>query len=223
MRKQWEEERVEMRQRIQELERKVEGLEKDRLEKQEKERNGVNGEERVETGGRRKGLEEKMMRDLEVRLDRREREIKKNNIVIKGVKTGEGEEYIKEVDRIWEIIGVVEGRKKIRRVGEQDREGRGVVWVELEGPDKKREVMRAKSKLKGERERIEDDLTVEERRVKWKMERDVQKERAQGNRVRKGYMKMWVNGVMKMWDEVGEDWAAKTGKRWKRRKGERGY
>lgn len=70
----------------------------------------------------------------------------------------------------------------------------------------KKRVMEAKKKLRGGRERIEDDLTVEERRAKWKIEREAELERGKGKNVQVGYMKMWVNGKLKRWDEVVEKW-----------------
>ena len=73
--------------------------------------------------------------------------------------------------------------------------------------------MEAKKKLKGGKERIEDDLTEEERRGKWKIEREAEVERKRGMNVQVGYMKMWVNGRLKRWDEIGEKWVERTGKR----------
>ncbi|EFN79315.1 hypothetical protein EAI_03465 [Harpegnathos saltator] len=64
--------------------------------------------------------------------------------------------------------------------------------------------MEAKKKLKGRRERIEDDLTEEERKTKWRIERKAEVERRKGKNVQVGYMKMWVNGRMTRWDEERE-------------------
>ncbi|CAD6220997.1 GSCOCG00011603001-RA-CDS [Cotesia congregata] len=46
-----------------------------------------------------------------------------------------------------EIVG---GKKTYKRIGGVDKEGKGLVLVELEGLDRKREMMTAKNKLKGE-------------------------------------------------------------------------
>lgn len=58
----------------------------------------------------------------------------------------------------------------MRKVRGVDREGRGIVCVELERIEKKKEIMNSKRKLKRERERINDDLTVDERMTRWMIE-----------------------------------------------------
>lgn len=73
---------------------------------------------------------------MEVKIDKRERETRRKNIVIKGVKEGEGKEYVKEVEKIWEKIGIEGGREKMIRVGEVAEEG-GIVWIELAEIEKK--------------------------------------------------------------------------------------
>lgn len=71
----------------------------------------------------------------------------------------------------------------------------------MEGLGKKREVMISKIKLKGEKIRIYDDLTIEERRVKKVIMGEAIKERGKENRVKVGYMKTWVNEKLRVWDE----------------------
>ncbi|EFN76637.1 hypothetical protein EAI_08490 [Harpegnathos saltator] len=66
--------------------------------------------------------------------------------------------------------------------------------------------MEAKKKLRGRKERIENDLTVEERRTKWRIEREAEAERRKGKTVQMEYMKIWVDGRMQRWDEVEERW-----------------
>ncbi|KAK0169531.1 hypothetical protein PV328_011925 [Microctonus aethiopoides] len=58
----------------------------------------------------------------------------------------------------------------------------------------------------GRKERIEDDLTWEERRAKWLIEKQAERKRREGAVVHVGYMKMWVNGRVWMWDEVERKW-----------------
>lgn len=73
----------------------------------------------------------------------------------------------------------------------------------MAGLEKKKEGMKARSELKGDRETIEDNLTVDERKIRWKIGREAQKEKLKGNKVQVGYMKIWVNGEMKIWNEWG--------------------
>lgn len=44
-------------------------------------------------------------------------------------------------------------------------------------------MMEAKKKFKGRRERIEVDLTGDERRVRWRIEKETEKERERGGKV----------------------------------------
>ncbi|CAD6241466.1 GSCOCG00009263001-RA-CDS, partial [Cotesia congregata] len=69
----------------------------------------------------------------------------------------------------------------------------------------------AKSKLKGEKVRIEDDFTREKRRIQRLIMEEARRERANGGRVKVGYMKIWVNDELKLWNESGEDWKMEEG------------
>lgn len=143
------------------------------------------------------------LRDLEIRLDKKEREARKKNAIVKGLIIREkGVEEVAE--DLWKELEVREGIKEVKRVGGLDREGRGMALIKMESLEDKKKVMEAKKKLRGRRERIDNDLTKEKRRAKWKMEREADKKRERGKRVNVGYMRMWVE--MKVWDEVGEVW-----------------
>ncbi|CAG5096708.1 Protein of unknown function [Cotesia congregata] len=107
----------------------------------------------------------------------------------------EGVDWKSEVGKVWAKMEIGVGRKSMRKIGGLDENGKGLVLVEMDGFSKKKEVMLAKSKLKGEIVRIEDDLTFEERRVKNIIIEEAMKERALGKTVKVRYMKMWVNGV----------------------------
>ncbi|XP_036145349.1 trichohyalin isoform X1 [Monomorium pharaonis] len=200
----WEEERREMRDRIELMEKRIEDLE-EKLEKEGDKRREILKEEGRKEGKEGAGEITRRMREVEVRLDKRERESRRNNIIVKGIKIGEGkvEETIKE---LWGEMGIEESLREVRRVGGVDREGRGMMLVKLGSLESKRRVMEAKKRLKGRRERIDDDLTREERRARWKIEREADKEREKGKRVNVGYMRMWVDGKVKIWDEIGEMW-----------------
>lgn len=120
-------------------------------------------------------------------MERREREERRNNVILRGVKMAEGAEWEKEIEKIWEKMGVVGGRKEMRKIGKVDAR-RGMVLVRLEGREKETEIMMAKVKLREERERIEDDLTREERRTKWLTERKAGEERRKRRSVRIEYI-----------------------------------
>ncbi|CAD6207996.1 GSCOCG00010273001-RA-CDS, partial [Cotesia congregata] len=114
------------------------------------------------------------------------------------------------------------GKKSMRKIGGLNKEGKGLVLVEMEGMDKKKDVMIAKSKLKREDFRVEDDITFEERRIRRIILQEAAKERAYSNSVKVGYMKMWVNGNMRLWDEVKGSWKIQQGNELVKRGGERG-
>ncbi|EFN85015.1 hypothetical protein EAI_14345 [Harpegnathos saltator] len=73
--------------------------------------------------------------------------------------------------------------RKVKRLGKGQKEGEGMVLVKLGSLEEKRKVMEAKKKLRGRRERIEDDLTMEERKTKWRIGREAETERRRGKRV----------------------------------------
>lgn len=113
MRRWWEEKKVATGKRIAELEKKVASLENDRQEGRNngKEAREVENEEGGEWG---KGVEERRISKLEVKMDKRERETRWKNIVIKGVKLGEGEDYEQEVEKIWGSRGYGKNEKSKR-------------------------------------------------------------------------------------------------------------
>ncbi|EFN89600.1 hypothetical protein EAI_04348 [Harpegnathos saltator] len=86
--------------------------------------------------------------------------------------------------------------REVKKIGKEEKKGEGMVLVKFESVEEERKVMEAKKKLKGRRERIEDDLTAEERKTKWRIEREAEVERMKGKNVQVGYMKMWVDGRM---------------------------
>ncbi|CAG5096827.1 Protein of unknown function [Cotesia congregata] len=154
---------------------------------------------------------EERVRSLEISVERQERKVRRKNIIVKGVEMQRNKEWSQEVERIWEKIGVEGGKRNMRKIGGIDKEGKSLVLIEMEGLEKKREVMMAKSKLKGEKVRIEDDLTREERRIQRLIMEEARKERENGKRVKVGYMKMWVNDELRLWNESGEGWKMEEG------------
>lgn len=99
-------------------------------------------------------------------IEKKEREARRQNVVLKSVDMREGVDWKKEVEWMWEKMEVEAGRTRMRKIGAPDKEGKRLVSIKLDGIEKKREVMAAKSKLKGERLWVEDNLTFEDRRTK---------------------------------------------------------
>lgn len=71
--------------------------------------------------------------------------------------------------------------------------GKPFVIVEMESWERKYEVMKTKSKLKGTSIYIDNDYTQEEMRVQRIIKEIAEAEGKKGNRTRIGYRKLWVN------------------------------
>ena len=74
--------------------------------------------------------------------------------------------------------------------------------------------MERKKGLRGKQTRIEDDLTWEERKMKWKISEIAVEERKKGNRVWTSYGRIRINEVWWKWDEeegVLKNWKGEIG------------
>lgn len=58
-----------------------------------------------------------------------------------------------------------------------------MIWVRLENEEQRREVMEKKKRLRGRKERIVEDLTWKERKMRWKLEDIARMEEKRGKRV----------------------------------------
>jgi hypothetical protein len=194
----WREERREMKERIQGLELRMQEME-GKLERKIKE--GGSLMEGGGIGGR--GMDEEMvdkMKGIGRKMELKEREERKNNIVIRSLEEGEGE--IRErVVKVLEEIGAKVRIEDVRRVGGKYGKEGGMVVVKLGSREQKREVMEKKKGLKGKKIRIEDDLTWEERKIRWKIREIAEEERRKGGRVWIGYGKIRINEGWWRWDE----------------------
>lgn len=110
---------------------------------------------------------EERVKTVERKLERGEREKRKRNILVKGLRLAKEEKEMKEkVEKLMKEIGV-EVRIKKRNI-ETGRQERGsMLIVEVENEKEKSEIMENKRKLRGREIWIEDDLTWKESRAKW--------------------------------------------------------
>lgn len=96
------------------------------------------------------------------------------------------------MERILEMVGAkvdIQEGKKLRSEG--DKEG---VLVKLGNEGQKREVMEKKSKLRGRKEKIMEDWTWKESKMKWKLEEIARMEEGKGKIVWRGYGKLRIDG-----------------------------
>lgn len=144
----WREEKRRWEEKSRRIEKRMEEIERWEREKSRKEGLGEKGRRRL--------------REVELKMDKREREGRRRNLVIRGINMGgKGvEEEVKELWRKMELKEEIEA-KEVRKIGREDSKGRGMILIKLESLEVKKRVMEAKKKLRGGRERIEDDLTVE--------------------------------------------------------------
>lgn len=75
------------------------------------------------------------------------------------------------------------------------RESGAVIIVRLENVESKREIMRNKFKLKGEKIFIENDLSWEERKIQERINRWVRRQREKGLDVKVGLGRVRVKGI----------------------------
>jgi len=207
----WERENEGLRKRLEELEKRMEEMEKRGGEERGKEEKEGNKGKKVEqlsvkSKGEIKELEERMRR-LEMEGEKRDREERKRNIIIKGVRVKEeGMEGLrKEIKEIVEVTGAKAKVEGIRRLGKKDKEGGEIIWVRFASVGEKVEVMKGKAKLRDRREWILDDLTVRERRIDWWIKNEAERIRREGKKVKIGYMKMWIEGKLWIWDEIKDE------------------
>lgn len=169
-----------------ELWRKV----KRRAEKERKKR-----EEESEEIEREKGEE----------LGRREK--RKNNIIWRGIEGEEPEERRKIMEMIMEkeLGRKVMVRGVVERMGEGGKE---VLVVELENEKDKRDLLERAWKIKKRWEiGVDEGLTMEERRTRWRIVEKARIERRKGRRVKvEDNRRLWIDGMEWYWDEEEERW-----------------
>ena len=102
---------------------------------------------------------------------------------------------------------------KIARLEEREREGRRkVVIVELDNEEDRERVLERRTELWGRwRIQIDKDLTMEERRTRWRLVERARKERREGKKVVVTNRKLWIKGVEWRWMEKEERWKAMKG------------
>lgn len=188
------------------------------------------GEEREGTAGEGRGREGEQgggrtewvdrLRKLEKKYEWRERGERRRNLLVKGVT--EGERVLKEeVEKVIRRLGAEVRIEDIRKIeaGKMDKGGLVVIKVGSEG--ERREVLRNKWKLRGENVWIEEDLTWEERKVRWKLRELVSEQRSEGKLARLGQGGVWMEEVWWKWDEDRGELRDGRGRKWEKGKKDR--
>lgn len=105
---------------------------------------------------------EKRMREIGRKWERKDREKRRRNVIVKGIKT-EDKQIEKAVRKLLNVKGLEGEVQWIKELENRKEDGGGMAAVRMKEGAGKREIMLKNRKVRGWRERIEDDLTFEER------------------------------------------------------------
>lgn len=136
---------------------------------------------------------------LEGKLEKQEKERKKNNIVIKGLKVEETNvksEVQKFLEKEMGVEGVVNNAYKIGK-----QKGKELIVAEMNDIEAKNEVMNKKKNLGKTQVYIENDLTVAERQIQNAIKQIAFNERKQGKKTKIGYQKLKIDGMDYKWSK----------------------
>lgn len=116
---------------------------------------------------------------MEEKINKHEKHGRKNNIIIKGMRTETGTAE-QDVENLMEAI--LEQKIKTSEVKIiNTKSGKNMIRVKLEDGDKHK-VMKAKTKLKGKSVFIEDDMTREERSIQFELRKIAREEKKTAKR-----------------------------------------
>ncbi|KAL6418378.1 hypothetical protein ACFW04_012164 [Cataglyphis niger] len=147
--KKWKEEREELKSHIKKLEGKIEKI---------KNRDVGEGEgSRAVSREVNEGIGNKI-KELESRMQRREREERRKNVLIKGVEVKKGRRRV-AVEKLFESIEIKSEIEEVRKIVGGVEGGREMVVVKLKSEEQRTEVWNRKKLLKSRKERILDDWT----------------------------------------------------------------
>lgn len=136
---------------------------------------------------------------LEFEKERKDREERRNNVVIKGESFG-NENLEKVVSEFLKDKINVEGKVK-KAVNIKTKENRIITIAELESIEMKKEVMIKKKLLGNEKVYIDDDMTFKERAIQSRIREIAKKKKKEGSEVKVSYMKICVDGMWLKWNE----------------------
>ncbi|XP_050515097.1 uncharacterized protein PF3D7_1120000-like [Diabrotica virgifera virgifera] len=137
-------------------------------------------------------------------MEQLEKNSKRNNIVISGLKIEENKEKQKEVIKtfIKDTLKIESNITKVTKINES------MCIAEIANYEKKTEIMRNKYKLKeisGSPVYIKHDLTKQERKVQKLLTEKANEERRLNKNVKIGYQKITINGKTFKWNNETND------------------
>lgn len=179
---------------------------KRRLEEMRKELRETKEKWRVEREELEKGIEElkrkiagmgeewrEICKKVERKLEIKEREERRKNVIMKEVIVKESKRK-EAVKGIFQDIGVRVNIGETRRIGGNSERGTETILMKLHNEEQRKEVWTNKNRLRGRKEKIEEDLIWGERKMRWRLEEIAGEEEKKENRVRRGYGRLNING-----------------------------
>nr|XP_034194830.1 uncharacterized protein PF11_0207-like [Osmia lignaria]XP_034195042.1 uncharacterized protein PF11_0207-like [Osmia lignaria]XP_034195332.1 uncharacterized protein PF11_0207-like [Osmia lignaria] len=164
--------------------------------------------EKRNTENEEEAIKEKL-RDLEGKWERKGKEEKWKNIIIKGLKA-KREEMKEKTEEIMKVVGVQDAIEEVKVAGlAEGGKEMNMVQIKLKSMEFKTDVMAKKKALRGRDERIQEDLAWKERRIQWKLRRISKEEREKGKNVWVDYGRIRIEGKWWRWGEEREilkDW-----------------
>lgn len=85
-------------------------------------------------------------------------------------------------EHLLKVIRIKADMEEIKKLGGEERKG-GEMLVKLKNEDQKKEIMRRKRELKDRREKVMEDWTWKERKMKWKEEEITKEKERKGMKV----------------------------------------
>lgn len=146
----------------------------------------------------------KELQEINARLEQVEKQSKKDNVVVSGVtmNTYDKDRIKEKIKNLFkQHLQVDIEIKSAKRLGEK------TCLVELNNTEDKLKVMKCKSKLRNistDRIYINDDLTVNERKIRSKIEERAKRAREEGKTVKVGFRKITIEGKIWRWNKSKE-------------------
>lgn len=137
---------------------------------------------------------------VEWKLEKLEREKRKNNIVITGLelRTDNEQSMVKEIERmVRDKVGIDAQVKSAYQLNNK------MIIVEVENFDKKLQILKNKHMLKAMEDKniyISSDLTAKEREIQKIIRDRAKEERRNGKQVKSGYQKLEIDGNLWRWN-----------------------
>lgn len=152
-----------------------------------------------EKWNKEKGCMLERIENLENKLERNEKEKRRNNIIVKGESLDENENKT-TLESLFQNKLKVKANVKNFHYKENNPQWK-TIWVEIDNWEQKSLIMQNKRLLKGSNVYVEHDLTVDERNTQREIRKIAKAEKDKGKNVKIMYRKLIVEGKVFVWDD----------------------